>query len=330
MVVSSQYNKPDVGVGHFLLDGNSEKARIQPSCTRKMTCRCPARTQSPRPSLTGQSTSSRSPRGFFILRGRLWTGYILVVDAMNATAEFQTSTIKGSATSDKSDHHISQSILQYSSKANIRADCLACWNTLHFRHYDDEHLRAVLARSADDRRPAWSHYRLSTVSCLRCCIAERSGPPFWVAFKSPGYRLLIASLFSMFMSFFYSLSTFPRTPSLKASSPTPDSYFLVLDNAASTFGRIVPGALADKQRLQHRKYQHGHRHSLLDSSLVDCRPDSQIRRSRCRPWNHRLWSGDPVHSYGERPAGFQDMHGHGNRCRGLCGFDRATGVMYAA
>lgn len=85
-----------------------------------------------------------------------------------------------------------------------------------------------------------------------CVAVKERLPPratqFWLlsAYKEVRYDLLIAAMFFMFFGmltpFFY-LPTYAITQGME---PTMAGYLLSILNAASTFGRIIPGLLADK------------------------------------------------------------------------------------
>ncbi|KAF4992153.1 hypothetical protein FGRMN_7359 [Fusarium graminum] len=66
------------------------------------------------------------------------------------------------------------------------------------------------------------------------------------AFKDPLYLLIIGSLFFLFIGMFAPLFFLPSYAVSRGIDPTLASYFLAITNAASTFGRIIPGILADK------------------------------------------------------------------------------------
>ncbi|KAL4728077.1 hypothetical protein ACLX1H_004797 [Fusarium chlamydosporum] len=66
------------------------------------------------------------------------------------------------------------------------------------------------------------------------------------AFKDPLYLLITSSLFFLFIGMFAPLFFIPTYAVSRGVNPTLASYFLAITNAASTFGRIVPGILADK------------------------------------------------------------------------------------
>ncbi|RTE73838.1 hypothetical protein BHE90_011756 [Fusarium euwallaceae] len=66
------------------------------------------------------------------------------------------------------------------------------------------------------------------------------------AFKNTRYLLLISSLFFMFLGMFTPLFFIPTYAVTRGMKPTLASYLLAITNAASTFGRIIPGVLADK------------------------------------------------------------------------------------
>ncbi|KAE8153573.1 MFS general substrate transporter [Aspergillus avenaceus] len=72
--------------------------------------------------------------------------------------------------------------------------------------------------------------------------------PFWIpsAFKDPKFSLLTVSLFFMFAGMFTPLFFIPSYAVTRGMSPTLAGYLLAILNAASTFGRIIPGILADK------------------------------------------------------------------------------------
>ncbi|EXM17901.1 MFS transporter superfamily [Fusarium oxysporum f. sp. vasinfectum] len=65
-------------------------------------------------------------------------------------------------------------------------------------------------------------------------------------FKNPLYLLVIGSLFFLFIGMFAPLFFIPTYAVSRGVNPTLASYLLAITNAASTFGRIIPGVLADK------------------------------------------------------------------------------------
>lgn len=71
---------------------------------------------------------------------------------------------------------------------------------------------------------------------------------FWVseAFKNLKFNLLIASMFFLFMGMFTPLFFIPVYAVSIGMSATLAGYLLAILNAASTFGRVIPGVLADK------------------------------------------------------------------------------------
>ncbi|KAF2260501.1 monocarboxylate permease-like protein [Lojkania enalia] len=85
-----------------------------------------------------------------------------------------------------------------------------------------------------------------------CVVTKARLPPrktnFFVkaAFKDKKYDLLIVSLLFMFCGMFTPLFFIPTYAVSKGMSVTLASYLLAIVNAASTFGRIIPGVLADK------------------------------------------------------------------------------------
>ncbi|CAF3597018.1 hypothetical protein HG531_012179 [Fusarium graminearum] len=85
------------------------------------------------------------------------------------------------------------------------------------------------------------------------CITVRSRLPgrktsFFLpeAFKNPLFLLVISSLFFLFIGMFAPLFFIPTYAVSRGVNPTLASYFLAITNAASTFGRVIPGVLADK------------------------------------------------------------------------------------
>lgn len=85
------------------------------------------------------------------------------------------------------------------------------------------------------------------------CITVRSRVPprksaFLLpsAFKDPTYCLLIAALFFMLIGMFAPLFYMPTYAVERGMDATLASYLLAIINGASTFGRVVPGVLADK------------------------------------------------------------------------------------
>jgi MFS family permease len=75
-----------------------------------------------------------------------------------------------------------------------------------------------------------------------------STSPFWnpAAFKDTKFVLLIVSMFLMFVGLFFPLFYIPTYAVSRGMSATLSGYLLAILNAASTFGRIIPGLLADK------------------------------------------------------------------------------------
>ncbi|KAI1101419.1 MFS general substrate transporter [Jackrogersella minutella] len=68
----------------------------------------------------------------------------------------------------------------------------------------------------------------------------------WHAFKEPKFLLLTFAFFSMLLGAFTPLFYIPTYAVSKGVDPTLASYLLAIINAASTFGRVIPGVLADK------------------------------------------------------------------------------------
>lgn len=71
---------------------------------------------------------------------------------------------------------------------------------------------------------------------------------FWIpsAYKNTKYILLIVSLFFIFIGMFTPLFYLPTYAVAQGMSPSLAGYLLAILNAASTFGRIIPGILANR------------------------------------------------------------------------------------
>lgn len=71
---------------------------------------------------------------------------------------------------------------------------------------------------------------------------------FWLisAYKEERFIVLIVALFFMFFGMFTPFFYLPTYAVSRGMSPTLAGYLLSILNAASTFGRIIPGLLADK------------------------------------------------------------------------------------
>lgn len=85
------------------------------------------------------------------------------------------------------------------------------------------------------------------------CLTVRSRLPprtttffIWKAFREAKFVGLTAALFFMLLGAFTPLFYIPTYAVSKGVDPALASYLLAIINAASTFGRIVPGFLADK------------------------------------------------------------------------------------
>ncbi|KAK5659692.1 hypothetical protein OQA88_902 [Cercophora sp. LCS_1] len=85
-----------------------------------------------------------------------------------------------------------------------------------------------------------------------CVTVKPRVPPrttdFWIsaAFKDVKFDLLIVSMFFLFLGIFTPLFFIPVYAVSVGMSATLAGYLLAILNAASTFGRIIPGVLADK------------------------------------------------------------------------------------
>ena len=85
------------------------------------------------------------------------------------------------------------------------------------------------------------------------CVAIKSRLPprtttFFIgaAFKEANFVLLIVSVFFMFLGMFTPLFFIPTYAATRGMDATLASYLLAILNAASMFGRTIPGVLADK------------------------------------------------------------------------------------
>lgn len=90
---------------------------------------------------------------------------------------------------------------------------------------------------------------LLTFSCIviRPRLPPRTTTFFiWAAFRQADFLLVFTSLFFIFMGMWTPLFYLPSYATSTGMSPILASYLLAILNAASTFGRIIPGILADK------------------------------------------------------------------------------------
>ena len=85
-----------------------------------------------------------------------------------------------------------------------------------------------------------------------CFVVKARLPPrhskFWIAaaYKNKMYMLLVASLFFVFTGMFTPLFYIPTYAVQRGVSPALAGYMIAIINGASTFGRVIPGVLADK------------------------------------------------------------------------------------
>ncbi|KAK9786728.1 putative Major facilitator superfamily (MFS) profile domain-containing protein [Seiridium cardinale] len=85
-----------------------------------------------------------------------------------------------------------------------------------------------------------------------CITVKARLPPrvtrIWIPeiFKDNKYLLLVGAMFFMFMGMFTPLFYIPTYATMRGLDSTLAGYLLAILNAASTFGRIIPGVLADK------------------------------------------------------------------------------------
>lgn len=72
--------------------------------------------------------------------------------------------------------------------------------------------------------------------------------PFWIwtAFKNTRLMILTASMFFTFMGMFLPLFFLPTYATMRGMDATLAGYLTAILNASSTFGRIIPGLMADK------------------------------------------------------------------------------------
>ncbi|EFE35067.1 uncharacterized protein ARB_06023 [Trichophyton benhamiae CBS 112371] len=88
---------------------------------------------------------------------------------------------------------------------------------------------------------------------LFACLTVKARLPsrstaFWIpaAYKEVKFIILIVSLFFMFVGMFTPLFFLPTYAVSRGMDPTLAGYLLAITNASSTFGRVIPGVLADK------------------------------------------------------------------------------------
>lgn len=88
---------------------------------------------------------------------------------------------------------------------------------------------------------------------LFACLTIKARLPsrstaFWIpaAYKEVKFIILIVSLFFMFVGMFTPLFFLPTYAVSRGMDPTLAGYLLAITNASSTFGRVIPGVLADK------------------------------------------------------------------------------------
>ncbi|KAL4866955.1 hypothetical protein BDV12DRAFT_198681 [Aspergillus spectabilis] len=87
------------------------------------------------------------------------------------------------------------------------------------------------------------------VSCLTVTARLPPRPTtFFIgaAFKQPRFLLIVLAFFFMLLGFFSPLFFIPTYAVSRGMEPTLASYLVAITNGASTFGRIIPGILADK------------------------------------------------------------------------------------
>ncbi|KAJ5183021.1 monocarboxylate permease [Penicillium capsulatum] len=89
--------------------------------------------------------------------------------------------------------------------------------------------------------------------CMFACVAIKARLPprktnFWLMdpLKDTRFCVLVLSMFFMFFGMFTPFFYLPTFAVSRGMSPTMSGYLLSILNAASTFGRIVPGMVADK------------------------------------------------------------------------------------
>ncbi|KAJ6026017.1 hypothetical protein N7444_013696 [Penicillium canescens] len=93
---------------------------------------------------------------------------------------------------------------------------------------------------------------ITPLLAFSCLVVKSRLPPrkttfFLVsAFKSPEFSLLVAAIFFMFLGLFTPLFYIPTYAVSRGMDATLASYLLAILNAASTFGRVIPGVLADR------------------------------------------------------------------------------------
>ncbi|RSL93770.1 hypothetical protein BHE90_011386 [Fusarium euwallaceae] len=83
--------------------------------------------------------------------------------------------------------------------------------------------------------------------CIRARLPPRRTQFFlWSSFKQPMYVLLIVALFFGMVGMYVPLFLLPTYAIKKGMSESLASYMVAIINAASIFGRVIPGVLGDK------------------------------------------------------------------------------------
>ncbi|RMZ91600.1 hypothetical protein DV736_g1193, partial [Chaetothyriales sp. CBS 134916] len=84
-------------------------------------------------------------------------------------------------------------------------------------------------------------------ACIKARVPPRT-TTFWIgsAFKELRFCLLVMALFFMFVGMFMPMFYIPTYAVSRGMDPTLAGYLFAILNGASTFGRIIPGVLADK------------------------------------------------------------------------------------
>ncbi|KAL5340201.1 major facilitator superfamily domain-containing protein [Aspergillus crustosus] len=96
---------------------------------------------------------------------------------------------------------------------------------------------------------AFAMVPMMAISCA--CVTARLPPrttTFFIgaAFKQPRFILIIVAFFFMILGMFTPLFFIPTYAVSRGMDATLASYLIAIVNGASTFGRIIPGILADK------------------------------------------------------------------------------------
>ncbi len=136
------------------------------------------------------------------------------------------------------------------------------------------------------------------------------------AFKQANFILLIISLFFIFLGMFTPLFFIPTYAVARGTDAALASYLLAIVNAASTFGRIIPGILADKfGRLN--MFAFG---GIITGVIVFCFNTAETTAAMVVysivfgffSGDNHLWSFRSLHALSARPSRHGNIYWYGN------------------